>query len=328
MFGVPDHDAAAVQERAAGRPRRRLLRRRRDRAGRRVAASCTASPRRSRYSRAEDRDCGLTLVSGNVLLTGAIGRDRPAIARALAATGREPDPHRPPSRGARAARPRARAAARSPATCRTARRRRGWPRRPATVDVLVANAALPATGELSEFTQEQIDRMLEVNLRAPIALAHALAPGMVARGRGHMVFISSLSGKSANPASSLYSATKFGLRGFALSLREDLRRRRRRRLGRAPRVHPRRRDVRRGPRRASAGRRHPHARGRGRRRDPGDRATTEPRSASRRSACGWAPRSPASPRSCRRRWHGGSGANACPGTSPRASATSADRGSG
>jgi short-subunit dehydrogenase len=38
-----------------------------------------------------------------------------------------------------------------------------------------------------------------------------------------MVFISSLSGKTASPASSLYSATKFGLRGFALGLREDLR---------------------------------------------------------------------------------------------------------
>jgi short-subunit dehydrogenase len=46
---------------------------------------------------------------------------------------------------------------------------------------------------------------------------------MVARGRGHMVFISSLSGKAASPASSMYSATKFGLRGFALALREDLR---------------------------------------------------------------------------------------------------------
>ena len=65
--------------------------------------------------------------------------------------------------------------------------------------------------------------MLDVNLRAPIALARALAPGMVERRRGHLVFVSSLSGKSANPASSLYSATKFGLRGFALSLREDLR---------------------------------------------------------------------------------------------------------
>jgi len=65
--------------------------------------------------------------------------------------------------------------------------------------------------------------MLEVNLRAPIALARALAPGMVERHRGHLAFISSLSGKTASPASSVYSATKFGLRGFALGLREDLR---------------------------------------------------------------------------------------------------------
>lgn len=91
------------------------------------------------------------------------------------------------------------------------------------VDVLVANAALPASGLLPELTEEQVDRMLEVNLRAPIALAHALAPSMIERGSGHMVFISSLSGKVAAPSSSLYSATKFGLRGFALGLREDLR---------------------------------------------------------------------------------------------------------
>src|SRR6202034_2759088 len=61
-----------------------------------------------------------------------------------------------------------------------------------------------------------------VNLRAPIMLAHDLAPAMVARGRGHLVFVSSLSAKAASPASSLYSATKFGLRGFALALRQDL----------------------------------------------------------------------------------------------------------
>jgi short-subunit dehydrogenase len=91
------------------------------------------------------------------------------------------------------------------------------------VDVLVANAGLPATGLLPDLTQEQIDRMLEVNLRAPVALARALAPGMVERRRGHLVFISSLAGKVASPASSIYSATKFGLRGFALGLREDLR---------------------------------------------------------------------------------------------------------
>jgi len=92
------------------------------------------------------------------------------------------------------------------------------------VDVYVANAALPASGALTDLTQEEIDRMLEVNLRAPVALARALAPGMVARGSGHMVFVSSLAGKTASPCSSLYSATKFGLRGFALGIREDLRR--------------------------------------------------------------------------------------------------------
>ena len=93
----------------------------------------------------------------------------------------------------------------------------------AEVDVLIANAGLPATGVLTELSPEQIDRMLEVNLRAPMMLAHALAPGMIARRRGHMVFISSLSGKVASPASAIYSATKFGLRGFALGIREDLR---------------------------------------------------------------------------------------------------------
>jgi short-subunit dehydrogenase len=91
------------------------------------------------------------------------------------------------------------------------------------VDVLVANAALPGTGFLADLSQEHIDRLLEVNLRAPVALGRALAPAMVARGRGHMVFMSSLAGKAASPASSMYSATKFGLRGFALGLREDLR---------------------------------------------------------------------------------------------------------
>ena len=44
---------------------------------------------------------------------------------------------------------------------------------------------------------------------------------MIERGGGHIVFISSLSGKVASPRGSIYSATKFGLRGFALALRED-----------------------------------------------------------------------------------------------------------
>ena len=91
-----------------------------------------------------------------------------------------------------------------------------------TVEILIANAALPASGLLTDLTQDEVDRMLEVNLRAPMALAHRLAPEMIARGHGHMVFVSSLSGKVASASSSVYSATKFGLRGFALGLRTDL----------------------------------------------------------------------------------------------------------
>jgi short-subunit dehydrogenase len=91
------------------------------------------------------------------------------------------------------------------------------------VDVLVANAALPGTGALTDFTQEQLDRTLEVNLRAPIALARGVAPQMIARGTGHLAFISSLNGRVASPLSSVYSATKFGLRGFAHGIRQDLR---------------------------------------------------------------------------------------------------------
>ncbi len=53
----------------------------------------------------------------------------------------------------------------------------GSPPTPADVDILVANAALPATGHLLELRQAQIDTMLEVNLSAPIALVRALAPG-------------------------------------------------------------------------------------------------------------------------------------------------------
>jgi uncharacterized protein len=90
------------------------------------------------------------------------------------------------------------------------------------VDVLVANAGLPASGRLERFAPEDIDRALDVNLRAPIQLTRALVPGMVERGRGHLVFVSSLSGKVASARSALYSATKFGLRGFAGGLREDL----------------------------------------------------------------------------------------------------------
>lgn len=90
------------------------------------------------------------------------------------------------------------------------------------VDILIANAGLPGTGRLPDYTTDQLTGTLRVNLEAPILLARALEPAMLEKGSGHMVFISSLSGKSATPLSSIYNATKFGLRGFALGLRADL----------------------------------------------------------------------------------------------------------
>jgi short-subunit dehydrogenase len=91
------------------------------------------------------------------------------------------------------------------------------------IDVLVANAALPASGKLGSYTREQIHRALRVNLEVPILMTHELLEPWLARDSGHFVYISSLNGKIATARASLYSATKFGLRGFALALREDLR---------------------------------------------------------------------------------------------------------
>jgi short-subunit dehydrogenase len=90
------------------------------------------------------------------------------------------------------------------------------------VDCLVANAALPATGRLTELTDTQVSRMLRINLESPIHLSQAFLPGMIERGEGKIVMIGSLAGKAGNPRSSIYNATKFGLRGFAFGLRADL----------------------------------------------------------------------------------------------------------
>lgn len=89
------------------------------------------------------------------------------------------------------------------------------------VDILVANAGVAGLGSLGDQGLDDIERVLGINLRVPIALARLLGERMVGRGRGHLVFISSLSGKTATSLSSLHNATKFGLRGFALGLRQD-----------------------------------------------------------------------------------------------------------
>ncbi len=95
--------------------------------------------------------------------------------------------------------------------------------RAASCDVLVANAGIGADPPFADLTQADIDRSIEVNLRSPIVLSHAFAKARVAAGRpGQIVLIGSLSGVAATAGTRLYNATKFGLRGFALSFRQDL----------------------------------------------------------------------------------------------------------
>ena len=92
----------------------------------------------------------------------------------------------------------------------------------ADADILVSNAGLSASGLIDTWTEQQIDRALDVNLRAAIVLTRTLVPHMVQRGEGHVVFMSSLAGKAPTAGSSLYNATKFGLRGFAGAMRAEL----------------------------------------------------------------------------------------------------------
>jgi short-subunit dehydrogenase len=89
-------------------------------------------------------------------------------------------------------------------------------------DILIANAGLSASGKVLEFTVANLDSAIAVNLRAPMVLARLLGDQMRLRGHGHIVFVGSLSAMVSSPGGALYSATKFGLRGFSLGLREDL----------------------------------------------------------------------------------------------------------
>jgi short-subunit dehydrogenase len=91
------------------------------------------------------------------------------------------------------------------------------------IDILIANAGMPGRGRLDGFPDGYVERAIRVNLEAPVVMARALLPALRERGSGHLVFISSLAGKAPTPRGSLYAATKFGLRGFALCLRMDMR---------------------------------------------------------------------------------------------------------
>jgi short-subunit dehydrogenase len=89
--------------------------------------------------------------------------------------------------------------------------------------VLVNNAGMHARGPFSEQRVEDLAAMVDVNLRAPIALARTALPHLIASGTGAIVNVASLAGKVPTAGGVVYSATKFGIRAFSLALADELR---------------------------------------------------------------------------------------------------------
>jgi short-subunit dehydrogenase len=90
------------------------------------------------------------------------------------------------------------------------------------IDILVNNAGLETEGAYLGLPWQDIQQTIEVNLVAPMELAHLLLPGMVERKSGHIVNISSIAGKCGAPYAATYDATKAGLAEWAQGLRLEL----------------------------------------------------------------------------------------------------------
>lgn len=90
------------------------------------------------------------------------------------------------------------------------------------LDVLINNAGVEFPRRLIDQTDEQVHAQLETNVVAPIDLTRRVLPGMLARGRGTIVNVSSMSGKSATPFNSVYAGSKHALNGFSSSLAIEL----------------------------------------------------------------------------------------------------------
>lgn len=91
------------------------------------------------------------------------------------------------------------------------------------VDILVNNAGVELTAPYEEYPREDIETAVRVNLLAAMLLTRAVLPGMLSRGRGHIVNMSSLAGKIGLPFQTPYGTTKAGLIMFTHSLRVELR---------------------------------------------------------------------------------------------------------
>ena len=90
------------------------------------------------------------------------------------------------------------------------------------VDALIHNAGIGGHGAVARLADGDAAATIATNLLAPIELTRALLPKMLDRGSGRIVFVASVAGHIGLPASATYSASKFGLRGFAHGLRREV----------------------------------------------------------------------------------------------------------
>lgn len=90
------------------------------------------------------------------------------------------------------------------------------------IDALIHNAGIGGDRPIIQMDESAVAAILDTNLRAPIELTRVLLPGMLERRGGAIVFVSSVVGHIGIPASAIYSASKFGLRGFAHALRREV----------------------------------------------------------------------------------------------------------
>jgi short-subunit dehydrogenase len=90
------------------------------------------------------------------------------------------------------------------------------------LDVVVSTAGAGWAGHFVEMEPERIQELLTLNLHAPVQLARAVLPGMVARGRGHLVLVGSIAGHLGVRQEAVYSAAKSGLAGLAAALNDEV----------------------------------------------------------------------------------------------------------
>lgn len=91
------------------------------------------------------------------------------------------------------------------------------------IDVLVNNAGVvPPVATFADTPEAEIDATIEVNLSAALHLTHALVPGMIARGRGDVIFTGSTAAHAPGAKYAIYAASKAGIAAFATALRAEL----------------------------------------------------------------------------------------------------------